>query len=72
MKNFNPDELMDAIDDMNDMAQETDEIAQLLNDQNDFDINGDIDEELANLENELDVQKMLETNNTKNINMQGV
>jgi len=27
MKDFNPDDLYDAIDDMNDMAMETDEIA---------------------------------------------
>ena len=70
MNDFNPDELYDAIEDMNDMAMETDEIAQLLNEQNDLEFDGDVDEELANLENELDVQKLLENNN-KNVNLQG-
>ena len=32
MKNYNPDDLLDAIDDMNDMAYENDQIADMMND----------------------------------------
>ena len=32
MKNFNQDDLLDAMDDMQDLAYENDEIANLMND----------------------------------------